>query len=173
MARTSYQNLLALPDAAQQWNFDLFFPSIPGSSGTARNITYKVRTTSLPSSKIETVPIELHGAKKQEAGRATYDHTFSCTIMETVDYQTYLTLRAWRDYMRSWKNNTGTDSTAYKVNLELDVYDNQGNVSQTFIVAGSFLTDIGDIGYDGAQGGAVIDLQLTFSFDYISDGKSW
>lgn len=174
MSRTSYSDVLSLRDAAQQWNFDLFFPSIPGTSGggAPREMTIKCKSTTLPSSKIEPVGIELHGTKKQEAGRATYDHTFNCSIMETVDYATYKDMRAWRDYMRSWKNNQGTDSTAYKVNLELDVYDNAGNVSQTIIVAGAFLTDIADVSFDGAQS-AVIDMNLTFSFDYLNDGITW
>ena len=172
MARTSYANILALPDAAQRWNFDLFFPSIPGSSGTARSMTYKCKTTALPSSTIEQVDISLHGTRKNEAGRATYQHTFNASIMETVDYATYMALRAWRDYMRSWKNNTGTNSAAYKINLELDVYDNSGNISQTMILAGAFLTEIADIQFDGAAS-TVIDLSLTFSFDYINSGDSW
>lgn len=172
MARTSLANVLALPDAAQQWNFDLFFPSIPGSTGVARSLTFKCKTTALPSSAIEPVPIELHGVKKQEAGRATYQHTFNATFMETVDYASYMAFRAWRDYMRSWKNNTGSDSAAYKVNLELDVYDNQGNISQTIILAGCFLTDIADVTFDGAAS-TVVDLSLTFSFDYVNDGNTF
>lgn len=172
MARTSYQNILALPDASQVWNFDLFFPTIPGTSGSAQDMTYKCKTTSLPSSSIEPVAIELHGTKKQEAGRATYSHTFPATIMETVDWATYFKMRAWRDYMRSWKNNKGSNAAAYKVNLELDVYDNIGNISQTMIIAGSFITEIADIAFDGAQSG-VIDLSLTLSFDYIDSANSW
>lgn len=171
MARTSYANVLALPDSAQTWNFDLFFPSIPGG-GNAQNITYRCKTSSLPTSKIEPVKIELHGAAKQEAGRAIYDHSFQATFMETVDYGTLMAFRQWRDYMRSWKNNTGADSSGYKVNLELDVYDNAGNVSKSFIIAGAWLTDIGEVQYNGAESTAV-ELSLTFSFDYVDDGVSW
>jgi len=172
MARTSYQQILNLPDAAQSWNFDLFIPTIPKASGSSQSLTYKVRTTALPGAKIEPVPIELHGAKKQEAGRAIYDHTLPVTLLETIDWETILKFRAWRDYMRSWKNNKGSDSTAYKVNLELDVYDNQGNISQTFIIAGAFPTDVGDVQLDGAASTA-LDVSITFSYDYISDGLTW
>jgi len=172
MARTSYDNIQNLPDAAQSWNFDLFFPTVPGTSGIARSMTYKCKTTALPSSSIEPVGIELHGMKKQEAGRATYQHTFNATIMETVDYSTYMAMRAWRDFQRSWKNNTGSNSAAYKVNLELDVYDNAGAISQTMILAGCFITEIADVQFDGASS-TVIDLSLTFSFDYINDGNTF
>lgn len=173
MARTSYQNVLALPDAAQNWNFDLFFPTIPGSAIPANNLTYKCKSTSLPTSSLEFVKIELHGVAKQEAGRATYEHTFQAVFMETVDYTTYKAFRAWRDFMRSWKNSKGTDSQAYKVNLELDVYDNAGNIVETIILVGAFPTSIGEVQYSGADSAAAIDLTMTFSFDYLSDSTSF
>jgi hypothetical protein len=172
MARTSYQNILALPDAAQSWNFDLFFPSIPGSSIDPTGLTYKCKTTSLPASSTDFVKIELHGTAKQEAGRSTYDHSFEATFLETVDYATFQAFRGWRDYMRSWKNNSGASSQAYKVNLELDLYDNGGNLVETIILVGCFPTSIGNVSFDGSNTAAV-DMSITFSFDYINDGQSF
>jgi len=171
MSRTSYDNILALPDAAQSWNFDLFFPYIPGG-GSARELTYKCKTTSIPSSKIEQILIELHGTQKAEAGRAVYDHTFAATFMETVDYKTYLDFRKWRDVTRSWKRNSGTDSSGYKINPEIDLYDNAGNIVHTFIMAGAFLLDINEVQLNGGEGQAV-EMSLNFSFDYIDDGVSF
>lgn len=172
MARTSYDQVKAIPDAAQSWNFDLFFPTIPGSSGDSTQLTYKCKGTTLPSSKIEVIDIQLHGVKKQEAGRAIYDGTFTATFMETVDYSTVKALRAWRDYMRSWKRNTGSNASAYKVNLELDVYDNAGEVIQTFILAGAFVTDVSDVQLSGGESQAV-ELSVTFAFDHMDDGHSY
>lgn len=172
MARTSHANVMSLPDAAQGWNFDLFFPSIPGSNLSSENLTYKVKTTTIPTASIEPVKIELHGVARQEAGRATYEHTFNCVIMETVDWATYQAMRQWRDYMRSWKNNSGTNSSAYKVRLELDLYDNAGAVVRTIVLVGAFPTAIGEVALDGAQS-TIIDLNMTFSFDYIDDGSSF
>jgi hypothetical protein len=163
---------MSLPDAAQGWNFDLIFTSIPGSNLSSENLTYKVKSTTIPTSSIEPVKIELHGVAKQEAGRATYEHTFNCVIMETVDWATYQAMRQWRDYMRSWKNNTGANSSAYKVRLELDLYDNAGAVVRTIVLVGAFPTAIGEVALDGAQS-TVIDLNMTFSFDYVDDGQSF
>lgn len=171
MSRTSYDKVLALPDAAQTWNFDLFFPLIPGS-GDGRELTYKCKGTALPGSKIEQLMIELHGTQKAEAGRALYDHTFTATFLETVNWKTYTDFRAWRDYMRSWKRNTGANSSGYKVNVELDVYDNAGNVAQTFILAGAFVMDINEVQFNGAESQAV-EMSINLSFDYIDDGQSY
>lgn len=172
MARTSHANILSLPDAAQSWNFDLRFPRIPGSSLSAENLTFKCKSTSLPSSAIEPVKIELHGVAKQEAGRATYEHTLTAIFLETIDYATYQAFREWRDYMRSWKRNSGTNSSAYKVRLEMDLYDNAGAVVRTVALAGSWPTTIAEVQYDGAQSTA-IDINMTFSFDHVDDGISY
>lgn len=172
MGRTSHSDIMSLPDAAQTWNFDLRFSRIPGSSIRAERLTFKVKTTSIPGSSIEPVKIELHGVSKQEAGRATYEHTFNCTFLETIDYETYLAFRGWRDKARSWKRNTGVNSQEYKVPLELDLYDNAGAVILTLKMAGSFPTAMNEIQLDGAQS-SVIDLGMTLSFDYIDDGVSY
>lgn len=172
MARTSHTNIMALPDAAQSWNFDLKIPTIPGSPLSAEVLTFKCKSTALPTSSIEAVKIELHGVSKQEAGRATYEHSFTSIFMETIDYTTYLAFRAWRDYMRSWKRNTGTNSQDYAIRVELDVYDNAGNVSNTMVLVGAWPQSINEIQYDGAQS-TVIDVTIMWSFNYIDDGVSY
>lgn len=173
MARTSYQNVLALADAALSYNFDLFFPSIPGGSpNDAKALTYKCKTSEIPSSSIAPVKIDLHGTSKQEAGNATYDHTFTATFLEVIDYATLSNFRAWRNYMRSWRDNTGTNASEYKVNLEMDLYDNAGNVVKTLILAGAFPTAIGQMAYSGGEANAM-EISMTFSFDYLSDSQSW
>lgn len=171
MGRTSHSDVMALPDAAQTWNFDLFFPSIPGGTN-AREMTIKCKTTSLPGSSIEPVAIELHGVKKQEAGRATYQHTFTATFMEVASYETLNDLRRWRDLARSWKRNSGANSSEYKVNLEIDLYDNAGNITSTQIIVGAWPQDINEVQLNGAESQAV-EISVTFSFDYVDDGISF
>lgn len=172
MARTSMQNVKALADAAQSWNFDLFLPSIPGSAVPAQQLTFKCKTSAVPASSLNIVPVELHGVKKQEAGNAIYDHTMNATFLETVDYTTMSAFRAWRNFMRSWRDNTGTNSAQYKVNLEMDLYDNAGNIARTVILVGAWPSAIAEVAYSGNEANP-IDVQITFSFDYVSDSDSW
>lgn len=172
MPRTSHANVLSLPDSAQTWNFDLRFPSIPGSSIPAERLTFKCKSTSLPSSAIEPIKIELHGVAKQEAGRATYEHTYTAVFLETIDYETLAAFRQWRDKTRSWKRNSGANSSVYKVRAELDLYDNAGELIRTSVLVGSWPTTINEVQLDGAQSAAV-ELTVVFSFDYIDDGDSF
>lgn len=168
MGRSSLQNVLALPDAAQTWNFDLIFPNIPGGGDNVK-LTYKCQSSEIPQSTIEALEINLHGVSKREAGRATYMHTFNASFLETVDWATYMAFRKWRDSARSWKNNSGTDSSQYKVNLEMDMYDNQPKTAMTIKPLGCFPTEIAAVNLNGSEGAAIF-LTVTFSFDSIDDG---
>lgn len=171
MARTSHADVMSLPDAAQTWNFDLFIPNIPGGI-SGRDLTIKCKSSAIPGSSIEPIPIELHGVKKQEGGRATYQHTFTAMFLETVDYKTMSDFRRWRDLIRSWKRNKGALSSEYKVNLEIDLYDNAGNITNTQMIVGAWPQDIQEVQLNGAESQAV-EISITFSFDYIDDGVSF
>jgi hypothetical protein len=167
MSRSSLQNILNLPDAFQTWNFDLFFPSIPGVADPIQ-LSYKCQTSNLPGFNIESVPIELHGVKKQEAGRATYQHTFQCQFLEVVDLSTRRAMRAWRESMRSWKLNTGSNSGVYKVNGQIVLYDNTPSVIGTMIVYGMYPETVDDMSLEGNASTAGM-LSVTFSYDYTDE----
>lgn len=164
MSRSGLQNVLALPDAAQSWNFDLFFPTIPGAASTIA-LSYKCQTTQLPGFNLEPVDIELHGVKKKEAGRATYEHTLPSTFLEVVDFSTRDTFRMWREMIRSWKQNTGSNSQAYKVNAQIVVYDNTPTPTRRITLYGCWPETVDSTPLEGNSSTALI-LNVTFSYDF-------
>lgn len=170
MGRSSLQNVLALPDAAQTWNCDLFFPSIPGMTNTLP-LTYKCQVPTLPGFGLDPVPIELHGVTKKEAGRAIYDHTMNCTFLETVDWATRDAFLNWRESIRSWKKNTGSVSAAYKVNGQLVVYDNQPVPTRIITIYGMWPETVDAVQMEGNASTAVM-LSVTLSYDYTDDSAS-
>lgn len=170
MSRSSLQNVLALPDAFQTWNFDLFFPSIPGATDTTP-LTYKCQTSALPGFNLEPITIDLHGVTKKEAGRATYNHTFQSNFLEVADMSTRLAFRNWREACRSWKLNTGSVSSAYKVNGQIVTYDNTGAAKLTIVCYGMWPETVEDLSLEGNQSVAGM-LGVTFSYDYTDETTS-
>ena len=167
MSRSGLQQIQALPDAFQTWNFDLFFPSIPGVSDPIQ-LSYKCQTSNIPGFNLEGVDIELHGVKKREAGRATYGHQFECTFLEVVDLSTRKAFRNWREKARSWKQNSGSDSSVYKVNAELVLYDNAPNVIGTVKIYGMWPETVNDLSLEGNSSTAGM-LSVQFSYDYTDE----
>lgn len=167
MGRSSLQNVASLQDPAQSWNFDLFLPSIPGSSDT-RDLTFKCMSTDLPGASLDVVKVDLHGVTLNFAGRATYTHTMQVIFLETADYSTRDKFIKWRESIRSWANNTGTLAATYKCNAQLVVYNDLPQVTRTCNVYGMWPETIADVPLNGAESNAVT-LTITFSFDYFED----
>ena len=167
MSRSSLQNVLSLPDAAQSWNYDLFLPTIPGSSNT-RDLTYKCMTTDMPGAMLDKVDVPLHGVNIVQAGRATFSHTLSATFMEAVDWSTRTAFVNWRESIQSWQNNTGSPSAAYKVNASVVVYDMVPSVVKTCQIYGLWPVSIAEVQLNGGET-TLVQLTIEFSYDYWLD----
>jgi|SRR5471030_1405652 len=166
MARTSLQDVQSIQDPAQSWNFDLFLPTIPGSSDT-RDLTFKCQTTDMPGSTIDRVEVPLHGVQLIYAGRKTYSHSISATFLETSDWATREKFRRWHT-MRDWVNNSGMLASAYKVNSQVVVYNDIPAVTKTCSVTGMWPDVIAEVALNGAESG-LVSLSITFAFDFWDD----
>lgn len=167
MGRSSLTDVLSLQDPAVSWNFDLFLPSIPGSSDT-KDLTFKCMTTDLPGMGIEAVETPLHGVVLNYAGRKIYTHTLNATFMETADYMTREKFRRWSESIRSWPNNSGTLAAAYKVSAQIVVYNDIPSVVRTCNVAGFWPETINEVALDGGASN-LVTLQIGFRYDFWID----
>ncbi len=167
MGRSSLQDVQSIQDPAVSWNFDLFLPSIPGSSDT-RDLTFKCMTTDLPGSSIEKVEVALHGVTLQFAGRKIYTHTMNVQFMESADYMTREKFRRWQESMRSWINNTGTLASAYKVNAQIVLYNDLPAVVRTTNIIGMWPETIAEVALNGGAS-ELVTLQMTMCYDYWND----
>lgn len=167
MSRSSLQDVLSLQDPAVSWNFDLFLPTIPGSSDT-RDLSYKCQSSDLPGSGIENVEVALHGVVLNFAGRKIYTHTMNSTFIETADWMTREKFRRWQESMRSWVNNTGSLAAAYKVNAQLVLYNDIPEVVRTTQIFGLWPETINEVALDGSASN-LITLQIAWRYDRWED----
>lgn len=167
MTRTAVTDVSSIPDPAQLWEFDLFLPSIPGSSNTSQ-LTFRCMTTALPGTQIDQVMVPLHGVELAFMGRRIYTHTFNSTFLEAIDWQTRGQLITWMEAGRSWVTNTGSQSATYKVQGQLVVYDDTPAVANTITIMGMWPHQINDVELDGGQSQHVTQ-NITWSYDYTID----
>ena len=165
MARTSVMDLMAVGDPALSWNFDLFLPSIPGSSDT-RDLTWKCMSTGLPGTEINRVPLQLHGVELVRMGSRNWTHTFNTTFLEAIDWQTRTKFFNWMEAGRSWSKNSGSESATYLVNGQISLYDDIPNVAKTIKVFGMWPSNIADVALDGSNGTGHVALEITWSYDW-------
>lgn len=167
MARTGLSDVNSIPDPAQGWEFDLFLPTIPGTSDT-KQLTFRCMSTSLPGTELDRVSVALHGVEKIFAGRRNYSHNINTTFLEAIDWKTRDSIKKWIDTARNWITNTGTQSQTYKVNAQIVLYNDQPQVARTIIVYGLWPQQMNDVALDGGQSNHV-QLDVTWSFDLTDD----
>jgi len=167
MARTSLYDVQSIPDPAQSWEFDLFLPSIPGSSNT-NQLTYRCMSAVVPGTEIDEVRVPLHGVELVFMGRRNYTHTFNTQMLEAIDWQTRAQLKAWMDAGRDWITNTGSQSSTYKVNLQLVLYNDMPQVAQTITIFGAWPKAIQDVSLNGGASEHIAP-EITWTYDYIDN----
>jgi hypothetical protein len=143
-------------------NFDLFLPAIPGSSDT-RDLTFKCQTLELPGTAFEDLDVALHGVTVPFPGRKIYTHSIQMGFLETNDWGTRAKFGAWMEAIRSWRNNSGTLSSAYKVSGQIVVYDDIPEVVRTVNLSGLYPQTMGEVAMDGGSTN-IVSLAITFKY---------
>ena len=167
MGRTSLQDVRALPDALQQYNWDIIVPSMPGTPNS-RAFTIKAITTSIPGAQIEPTQIQLHGVTVKEAGIAKWTNTLPITMLETRDNSTRDMIRRWQRMARDPLTNTGSYKSIYQTTIEMLLYDDVPQVTKRLRLVGCFPENLDDASVDSGQSGAV-QFNVTMSFDYVEE----
>ena len=162
MARTSLTDVLSVGDPAQSWNFDIFFPIIPGSA-SSRDLTFKCMTTDVPGTQLEEVMAPLHGVEIPYAGRRMFTHSMNVAFMETSDWATSEKFRRWAEIARSWRQNSGTMSSGYWVTAQLVMYNDIPQVVRTIQLNNLWPTNVSEVQLDGGSSQLV---QLSVEFRY-------
>lgn len=167
MARTSLQDVAGLPDPLLSYNFDLFFPTIPGG-GNTRGMTVKCMSTALPGMQLEQQTAALHGVEINYAGRQIWQKTFQATFIETRDATTRFAIRKWVEFARNNRQNRGNYKADYGVDAVMRLYDDIPNVINETKIIGVFPTQLDDVNMDGSQG-SIVQVSVTFSYDWTEE----
>lgn len=168
--RSSLSDVESLASFAQLWNYDLVFDNLPtGVSGSLREMTFRCRSATLPSQEVEDMLIELHGVSINRAGRATNDHHFTASFLDSEAWDMRSAFIAWREIIRSWKNNTGSAADVYATSATLILYGDDGSdVKKEIKLMKVWPQSIGEVQFEGNTSGPG-ELQVTFSYDYIDE----
>jgi hypothetical protein len=163
MARISYTEVAALPDAADQVAFELLFGSIPGVNSTQR-LTIGCLNATIPGTSNESFAVTLHGHTRNFRGRRMNGGTMSVTFIEGGDHLIQKQLLAWKEFVAGYESqNSQGYLSEYSVLAQLISYDTTGRVAARRNIEECFIQDIPDITHDGSSS-AAINIQATFKF---------
>lgn len=166
MPRTHLQEVLSTQDPLQTWNWDLIIPFIPGVPGT-RGLTYKAVSTQIPNSAVEQVGLEAHGVKLNFAGKRIWSQQWECTFFESRDASTRDNFVRWHEFMRSWKNNSGSYKSEYALTAALQLYDDRPLVVRNFEMVNLFPLEVTQTNLD--QASEIVRYSVNFSYDLVQE----
>ncbi len=164
MARVGLANVNSLPDPLQQYQAELYFPSLPGS-GDGSGLRTRCKGFPIPGEQKDDVEVTLHGITLKYAGRTTYSHEIQLSFIETRDVYVMTRLRNWMRFSRDIRNTAGTYKSQYAVSGFAYLYDDTESIVGTLKLFNSWLKTIDDATTDGASS-APLEIAGTLSYDW-------
>lgn len=165
MPKPTLNEVLKIADPMLSDNFELLIPSVPGG-GDARALRIQCKTAVKPGATINEVLVELFGHATNHAGAHTYSHDFQVTYIETAKGTISKALEAWAKKVRDTDTQTGSFKDEYATDAEFIIYDQKGKKVMTYEIINVWPKQIPDMNFDGSQGTALVELSVSFSFDY-------
>jgi len=172
MARPTIEQLRVLnPQFTNLWDVTINFPQgVQVNDKDTLNVRAISATT--PKANFESQEIKIRGHKVKVAGDIAYEGTLTLTLVEAIDMYSYNIIKQWRELIWKTKEGSGARKSEYQGSLILRRIDRKDNSTPllTFTVYGVYLEDYtpGDMN----ENGDVLNIELTFSYDYFEDEVS-
>lgn len=167
MPRTGLEDLNALVDPLQAWNWDFTVPNIPGG-GDGRALKVKCKSTVLPGYQNELITVGLHGVEVNFAGRPIVAKTMAVTFIETRDLSTRDALLNWAKVARDQRRNAGNFKATYATEAILELYDDTGGIIRTVRLYNCWLNQLEDVTMSG-DASAIVEMNATLCYDSFDD----
>lgn len=166
MAKPTLLELQALPDPAQSDHYELIIPDIQGIvPGFSAAMRIQCQQAALPGMNIEVVSQEAAGNQLQHAGRATFNHDFQLTMIESRTLIIHKGLRQWMKKCRDHNTQLGSYKSEYGRQAQLIAYDQKGIAVDTFNIFGLWPSAIPELPFDGTASN-IITIACTFQIDW-------
>lgn len=161
MARISYTEVAAQPDAADQVAFELLFGQIPGVSNS-RPLTIACQNVQIVGTSNEAYSVVLHGHNRNFRGRRMNATQMTATFVETSGHEVQERLLRWKEFVAGFESgNSQGYLRDYSVLAQVISYDTTGKVAMRRNVEEVFIQDIPEITHDGSTS-ASMPITATF-----------
>ncbi len=157
----------ALPDPQLGYQFNFLVPNVPGQ-GSGRGLAVRCKSTSIPGQEQEVAQVILHGVELDFAGRTTFSHSQTITLLETRDFYSRNTIRQWFDFCRNIRTKTGNYAAAYKAPAILQLFDDTNTVTKEIQLIGTWPKTLNDAALS-AEASTPVEVEVTLSYDLWTD----
>lgn len=165
MPKPTLDDVLGLPDALLQDNFNMYFTKAPQIGSADLNaMRLQCMNCVLPGRTLENAPVLVYGYEIRFAGRNTTTHQFQVTYYETKGLSVNRGLDDWAELCRSKRTGHGVPKRLYAGTAVIELLAETGEVAGAIRMFNVFPEVIPEITLDGGATG-VIQMACTFTFD--------
>ncbi|MDK1290205.1 hypothetical protein [Pseudoalteromonas umbrosa] len=171
MAGLNIEDIRKLDDFAVLYKWDVQFAAPSGVAFPSQeDINVRCLSSSLPTSAVQSIDIQIRGHHIKQAGISDDDHVITLTMAETVDNTVHTMLHNWREAI--WKSGSGyqVKRAEYQTDFLLHRLNQQDEVIWHYKIIGAYLEGMD---WGGELGGDTSDIMrpvMTLSYDYFTMG---
>jgi hypothetical protein len=158
-------------DGARPNLFDctITFPPSMINLGITSQISFMARSSQLPGSSINAVPMMYFGRELKFAGNRTFQD-WTVTIINDEDFAIRRQFELWHSYMNSHISNLRSQSFAGPIDYTADGFVNQygktGDILKNYRFVGMFPVDISTIELDWSSNDTIEEFAVTFTYQW-------
>jgi len=173
MPGVSIDQVQGLVDPLKQYQFLMNISPIRGQNIVGNDVfSLRCSATQRPGMQIPQVPVELAGFELMYAGRATFQHQWTTTLIEGQDMGVILQIASWMKLIYDKDTGTGSYKSDYSALATIEFYDDPGDVTNTMTIEGIWPTvDPGIMNLNFASTNGRVDYTIVWSYDKWDDSS--
>lgn len=148
-----------------QWSVKFSPPKSISNSMTPDQIDLRCVSSGLPTLTNQDMEVNIRGHKLLQAGQGDFGNEIEMTFVETIKAEISELIQAWQKDKWDAENGTQSARADHEVDVTLDMLDNKGNITQTYVLkhASVKAANFGELGGDTNE---VQKPSVTFSYMY-------
>ena len=152
---------------ANQFKVTMPFPGYASVGGEIEELAFLCRATSIPSMEIASIPVPFRGRSIKIAGDRTIP-SWSVTVYNDTNFKLRDAFERWQNGINNMSDNEGlTNPVDYQVDAFLDHLDRNGNTIKSYTLRGVYPTNIGSIGLDYEEQGAIEQFEVGLAYQFF------
>jgi hypothetical protein len=152
------------------FSVSLIFPTIANNGVAAgQQTTFMAKSTQLPGSSINSVPVYYFGRELKFSGNRTFAN-WSLQIINDENFIIRNSLESWMNSINSHAGNlralNAVSPSSYSVDALVTQYGKTGNVLKQYKFVGLFPIDLGTIDLDWSSNDTIEEYSVTFDYQW-------
>ena len=166
MADMGIETLKAnLTNPARTFLWEVRIPAPIGGGGDMNTLLLRCQTASIPNRAFEEILVNYkQTAGVKYHGKATYDHTWELTFLESEDAKTFQAFYNWCQKQIHDVDGVGDPDISIKTDMYLALLNTKGSDTLQIHLVGCYIQAMGAVALDYA-GNEVVKFTITVSYD--------